>query len=85
MAGRCPADPGEVAEAYWMRRLPSGAAREFALHCNACPDCATSLIETLGFIEMVRAALTESPPQGFYRCKPVIFGKPPAGRSGPGA
>lgn len=52
----CPGDAAELAERYWMRRLPASDARRFEDHVAGCPDCAEKLYQTKAFIEAIKIA-----------------------------
>lgn len=39
-AGRCPADPSEVADLYVLGRLTEAQAEAFEEHFLQCPECA---------------------------------------------
>jgi uncharacterized protein YgiB involved in biofilm formation len=54
--GTCPADLQEVAEAYFMHRLPEDQVDAFEEHYFACPDCAIILQKTGACLEAMRAA-----------------------------
>ena len=43
---RCPPDPEETPEAYWLASLPADEAQAFEEHYVACPGCAAIPEET---------------------------------------
>jgi len=52
----CPADAGETAESYVMKRLSLAAATQFAIHCLTCRQCAAAAQEAHGYIRALKAA-----------------------------
>ena len=52
----CPEHPDEVAEEFFMRRLPLDAAKSFLRHMATCPDCRRTYEETVSFIRLIRQA-----------------------------
>jgi hypothetical protein len=55
-----------------MGKLDPGVAREFARHCEVCPECARISAREREVIRMIRAALAEEPTELMTTCDPVI-------------
>ena len=55
-----------------MGKLDAGVAREFALHCESCSECARISEREREVIRLIRAALAEEPPELMTTCAPVI-------------
>lgn len=52
----CPEHPDEVAEEFFMKRLPLDVAKSFLGHMATCLDCRRTYEETVSFIQLIRQA-----------------------------
>ena len=52
----CPADIGETAEAYIMKRLSTADELRFAIHCLTCGPCSAAAEEAGNFVRAMKVA-----------------------------
>ena len=56
---RCPHDPEEKAEAYYLKHLNADKSLEFEQHIRECSSCAKIAADTLAFLRETREGIAE--------------------------